>query len=519
MTELIRITIDGRPCEVAHGITVAAALVIAGNGLTRHSVDAMPRAPFCGMGICQECRVTIDRQPHRLACQTLCSSGMAIGTSAGITPINDLFPERDYRHDCAFFDVLVIGAGPAGLAAAQTSASGGGHIGVVDDNPRAGGQVWRHGPNAPAPRQAGALIQAVSDAANITVLHNTRVVQTLTPNSMLLEGPEHDSVVRFGRLILATGARERLLPFPGWTLPGVTGAGGLQALIKGGVPVAGLRIVVAGSGPLLFAVAATAQAHGAKVVAIIEQAPPTAVARFLGSLSRTPSKLIQAALLRFGLRGTPYLLDSHVVSASGDDNLKAVQISHGAREFSMPCDRLACGYGLLPNTRVAQALQCELEDTAIRVDALQRTSRPTVFAAGECTGIGGMELSFTEGQIAGYATVGNEHAARALFKRREKWRRFANQLERHFALSPALRKLPDADTIFCRCEDVRYDAVVAHSNWRNAKLHTRCGMGPCQGQICGTAAGFCLDWPIQGIRAPLAPARIETLMQIGRGHV
>jgi NADPH-dependent 2,4-dienoyl-CoA reductase/sulfur reductase-like enzyme len=535
MTELIRISIDGQPCQVPGGITVAAALALVGNGLTRRSLGAMPRTPFCGMGICQECRVTINGRAHCLACQRLCEQGMAISTSQEITQVPD--PASTFaqgqrldsaascreslettlqcpENEALFFDILVIGAGPAGLAAAQAAASGGGRVGVIDDNPQAGGQIWRHGPDIPAPKQARTLIKELGSTANVTLLHNTRVVQQLAPDYLLLEGLKRGSIVRFRQLILATGARERLLPFPGWTLPGVTGAGGLQALIKGGMPVAGQRIVIAGSGPLLFAVAATAQAQGAHIVAIIEQAPPAAVARLLGSLLHTPGKLAQAALLRFGLRGTPYLLDSHVISASGDETLKTLSVRHRTRLFSLSCDRLACAYGLIPNVRVAQALQCELEDAAIRIDAMQVTSRPAVFAAGECTGIGGMELSLTEGYIAGYAAIGNIAAAHALFGQRAKWRRFATRLARYFALSPALRNLPDAHTILCRCEDIPYGTVAAHGDWRHAKLHTRCGMGPCQGQVCGTAAGFCLGWPDQAVRAPFSPTRIGTLMQV-----
>jgi len=511
MNNLIRITINGRQCEVGDGVTVAAALALCGNGQTRQSVNAMPRTPFCGMGICQECRVTIDGHPHCLACQTLCNNGMAIDTSSTIASAPDTIPIA--RHE--YFDILVIGAGPAGLAAAQAAASSGARVGLVDDNPRAGGQIWRHGPNAPAPKPACAIMHGLTQASTVTLMHNTRVVQQLTPDSLLLESQHDSGVVRFRQLILATGAREHLLPFPGWTLPGVTGAGGLQALIKGGLPVAGQRIVVAGSGPLLFAAAASAQAHGAEVIAIIEQAKPAAVARFLGSLWRTPSKLIQAMRLRFGLRRTPYFLDSHVISASGDGMLKIVQVRHGTRQFELSCDRLACAYGLIPNARLAQALHCELAGAAISVDAMQRTSQPAVFAAGECTGIGGMELSFTEGQIAGYAAAGKLDAARALFAQRAKWQRFAARLARDFALSPVLRHLPDAQTVFCRCEDIAYDVVTAHSDWRNAKLHTRCGMGPCQGQICGAAADFCLGWPSLPIRAPFAPTRIGTLMQVG----
>ena len=156
-------------------------------------------------------------------------------------------------------DVLIIGAGPAGLAAAVAAAPSGASITVVDDNPAPGGQIWRDGPSVSLPQPAKQLRAALAQHTNITMLSGTRVVATLPHQHLLLEDSDTGWRQSYGQLILCTGARERLLPFPGWTLPGVTGAGGLQALIKGGLSVKGQRIVVAGTGPLLLAAADTAR--------------------------------------------------------------------------------------------------------------------------------------------------------------------------------------------------------------------------------------------------------------------
>lgn len=185
-------------------------------------------------------------------------------------------------------DVLIIGAGPAGLAAAVAAAPSGAAITVVDDNPAPGGQVWRDGPNVSLPQPARQLRAALDQHRNITVVSGVRVVATLPHRHLLLEDPHTGWRQGYGQLILCTGARERLLPFPGWTLPGVTGAGGLQALIKGGMPVRGERIVIAGSGPLLLAVAASAQAAGAQVLRVAEQASLRSVLRFGAGLLRWP---------------------------------------------------------------------------------------------------------------------------------------------------------------------------------------------------------------------------------------
>jgi len=421
------------------------------------------------------------------------------------------------------FDVLVIGAGPAGLNAAQAAAARGATVAVVDDNARPGGQVWRHGPQAPLARPARALLADLAARAEVTLLDGTRVAQWLPERQVLAERAGAAMRIGYRSLVIATGARERFLPFPGWTLPGVTGAGGLQALVKGGTPVAGQRVVLAGSGPLLWAAAMTARAHGAQVAAIVEQAPALAVARFAASLARTPGKLLQAAHMRLALGATSYLCGAHVAEAAGSgrgERLERVRVRGQGGDRWIDCDRLACGYGLVPNTAIAAALGCRMQAQdgaqAILVDPWQATSVAGVFAAGECTGVGGMELSALEGRIAGLAATGAAGEAQGLFARRARFQAFARRMHEAFALNPALRTLAAADTLLCRCEDVSFAQAARHASWREAKLHTRCGMGPCQGKVCGPAAAFCLGWDGDGERSPrppFVPVRIETLLQ------
>lgn len=413
------------------------------------------------------------------------------------------------------YDVVVVGAGPAGLHAARAAAQSGARVAVFDDNPRVGGQIWRQGPGqAPkAPlREVHAALQA---HPNVTVWSSVRVVAPLAGRALLLESAQHGGIrIGYGQLILATGARERLLPFAGWTLPGVTGAGALQALIKGGTPVRGERIVIAGSGPLLLATLATARAAGAEVVAVVEQASAASLARFTASLAARPSKLVQAARLTRGFAGLRYWSGSVVRAAHGDGRVEQVTILRGAREVTLACERIACGYGLVPNVTLAQALGCALDERgAILVDETQRTSVEGVLAAGECTGIGGMELARTEGAIAGWGASGAAHDLAALRAQRSHWQRFAQRVETTFALGAAARALPPADTLLCRCEDVTIAEVRAYSSWRDAKLHTRCGMGACQGRICGAAASTYFGWPAAQPRPPFHPAQIATLIE------
>ncbi|HEX7325692.1 MAG TPA: FAD/NAD(P)-binding oxidoreductase [Rhodanobacteraceae bacterium] len=414
------------------------------------------------------------------------------------------------------YDVLVIGAGPAGLAAARAAATHGGRVGLVDMQPRAGGQVWRqdveHAPPAAARRGFAATLTNPS----IDWLAGTQIIAAES-GGVLAEAPDTAHWLEYGALVLATGARELLLPFPGWTLPGVTGAGGLQALAKQGWPLAGKRVVVAGSGPLLLATAATALRHGARVLAIHEQAAPADVSAFARGLWRWPGKALQAAALMARLARVPYRRGSVVTAAFGDDHLREIECAGADGSQRVACDYLAVGYGLVPNARLAQTLGCRLvaEGTHARitVDASQRTSVANVYAAGEACGIGGRDCALAEGAIAGHAAAGAKAIPVRLLRQRDHARAFATHLLHHFALDRRVSNLARPDTIICRCEDVPLHALEGHADFRSAKLATRCGMGPCQGRICGTALAEMGRFTYTGARAPVFPARLGTLAE------
>jgi D-hydroxyproline dehydrogenase subunit alpha len=407
------------------------------------------------------------------------------------------------------FHVLVVGAGPAGLAAALSAAESGARVGLVDDNPAPGGQIWRGAGQAPdAP---GGPWLARLRASTVTVLPGTRIVAPLDDRRLLAETPTGAAVLGYGRLILATGARELFLPFPGWTLPGVMGAGGLQALVKGGLPIAGRRVVVAGSGPLLLAVAAYLKRHGARVLLIAEQAPWPRLLAFGLRLPAQAGKLRQGAGFGWTLAGTPFRADCWVTQAHGRARLEAVSVRRGARTERIACDYLACGFGLLPNVELAAALGCTIRGGAVRVDRRQQTSRAGVYCAGEATGVGGVDLALVEGRIAGLAATARWDAAGHYLAERARARRFATLLARTFAPRPELRALPRTDTLVCRCEDVPYGELQAQGSWRAAKLHTRSGMGPCQGRVCGGATAFLFGWTQDSVRPPVAPTSIASL--------
>lgn len=420
------------------------------------------------------------------------------------------------------YDVLVVGAGPAGIAAAHAAASHGARTGLLDAQPRQGGQVWRHDAVHGVPTAANKAMRGHARTPAPPIWLARHQVIAAAPQRLLVETPQNAVELSFGRLIIATGARELLLPFPGWTLPGVSGAGGLQALAKQGWPVRGKRVVVAGSGPLLWAAAASLRRHGAHVLGIHEQASAAAMRAFALQLWRWPGRAAQALQLRAALHDVAHHCDSFVRSAHGDGAVTSVQVTSGQATARIDCDLLAVGYGLVPNVELAGMLGCAMNRAgthpAVQVDELLRSSVANIYAAGESCGIAGLQAARIEGHLAGHMAAGATAAATALLPRRRRARRFADLLERHFALDPRLHALADRNTLICRCEDVTLGALDGYTDARAARLATRCGMGACQGRICGTALAELRRFPRSDGRLPIFPARLSTLATTFLSH-
>lgn len=416
-------------------------------------------------------------------------------------------------------DVLIIGAGPAGLAAALAVGESRKKIVILDDNPLPGGQIWRDGPGVKLPVLARHYRQAVEALDNLTWLKATKVVAQSGPQQLLYENALSCGTISYQQMILCCGARELLLPFPGWTLPGVTGAGGLQAQIKNGLVVKNQKVAIAGSGPLLLAVADSVRKAGGQVVLLAEQTSLAHLARLALGLWRWPAKLRQSYQLISPhqlpnpnqLFNRYYRTRSYVLAAQGEQRLESIQVQQGKKIITLACDRLACGFGLVANIELAMLLGCQIADNCIAVNEWQQTTLSGIYAAGECTGIGGSELALAEGAIAGYMASNNPSSAQALLATRGRWQHFADTISTTFALDPRLKSLGTPSTLLCRCEDVALGQITHQSGWTAAKLNQRCGMGACQGKMCATAARHLFDWPLPTPRVPLAPVRTETL--------
>lgn len=409
-------------------------------------------------------------------------------------------------------DVLIVGGGPAGMAAAYAASQSGAGVLVVDDNPNLGGQIWRNENSKPSTKEASEWFEKIRKA-KLELLESTRIVNQQNEKVLVAEMFDGFCEIGFSKLILATGASERFLPFPGWTLPNVMGAGGLQALVKSGLPIKDKRVVVAGTGALLLAVAAYLKKRGANVLFIAEQTNKQKLFRFGLSLLSQPDKLSQSLKLRKELNGIPYKTNCYPIEANGREKLASVTFQKGNKAFSVECDYLACGFHLLPNTELAALLGCKIKDGTTAVDKWQQTTVENIFCAGEGTGIGGLELSLVEGQIAGYAATGDKDKAESFFAERGEHRRFASLLNQTFELREELKSLATPDTLVCRCEDVSFAKLSRYNSWREAKLQTRCGMGACQGRICGGAVDFLFGWSNESVRPPVMPVRVEGLVK------
>lgn len=442
--------------------------------------------------------------------------------------------------------VAIVGAGPAGLAAARAAVAAGARVLLIDAESAPGGQYLRadalRAARTGRPRTDATAVPAAVEYLPDTVLWALEPVPggtRLHLRTGLADGPERiGRVVDVPALVLASGAYDRALPFPGWQLPGVFTAGAAQALAKAQRVAVGKRVVVAGTGPFLFPVARSLVDAGARVAAVLEAgAPVRGWARHpLGAAAGT-GKIPELAghLAYLARHGIPYRTRMTVLETHGTAAVQAATIGRLDANWTpvpggahrMVVDAVCVGFGFTPQLELAVAAGCALADGFVQVDAAQATSVPGVFAAGELTGIAGAEFSAAEGELAGTAAACRlglrPEVPRRALRRVRGGRRFAQALAAAHPVRPGWRSWLREETVVCRCEEVCHGELREAAANRQAtgarslKLITRAGLGPCQGRICGRNVAELTDQPhlADGFaRRPLAaPIRLGELAQ------
>lgn len=426
-----------------------------------------------------------------------------------------------YRESC---DLIVVGAGPAGLAAATAAAECGLATVLLDTYARPGGQYFMQGAETSSAaarswqmRQgAGAIARA--EAAGARILRGAEVWAIFPGFSVHAWDERRPIELRADTVLIATGAHDRTVAFPGWTLPGVMTPGAAQRLAKTSGTPPGERSLLAGSGPFLLPVAGAVLKAGGHLVEIVEAR--TSYAPMLRQLARYPEKWPEALRLLKPLLAarTPRRFGEVVVAARGDGRVEEAELapldSRGHPDLSRSrrvagIDSLLVGYGFRPQTELTSLLGCEhgFDENfggwrCVTDPSSGATSVAGVYAAGETTGIGGAEPAKLSGAIAGLAIVeakgGASTAARRhrLGRRLRRAARFADAINRAFPIPAGLDDLLGDETVVCRCEDVtagevRSELQMGADDYLGVKLWTRAGMGPCQGRIC-QASLICL---------------------------
>ena len=450
-------------------------------------------------------------------------------------------------------DVIVLGAGPAGVRAALTARRYGLRVALIDDAPAAGGQIFKAPPASFTTKASlgpdhasGARLRDALSASGVETFFGRTAWLVSEGFSVEAVGP--NGLESFGapRSILATGTHERILPFPGWTLPGVIGLGAATLLLKSQQMLPGRRTVVAGAGPLLLAVAAKVLESGGELVAVVDLNGTTDVLRLTPYLIGRPDLAYQGVrwIARIRASGVPVLSRHAVVEAKGEERVREVQVRSVDREWrplstprTFEADMLCVGHGLVPAVEATRLLGA---DHVYRPaeggwvpshDALFRTSIAGLYVAGDGAGIAGARAAELRGELAGLAAAHDhgklprdelERVAAPVRRRLGRAERLGLAMNRLMRCRPGLLSIIDEDTIVCRCEDVPRKEIEeaiddgAH-DLNQVKAWTRCGMGPCQGRMCGEAVAALLARRAGGrerlgqwtARAPLRPVPVE----------
>lgn len=450
------------------------------------------------------------------------------------------------------YDIAVIGAGPAGMAAATTAAEGGARVLLLDEQPHAGGQIYRAvGRQTLSDRNIlgpeyyyGEALLSALQASGAECMTDTMVWEVTPQREIGISRTGEARLLSAEQIIIATGAQERPFPVPGWTLPGVMTAGGAQVLLKSSALVTP-QAVFAGTGPLLYLVAYQYLKAGVAIRAILDTTPPL---NWLRALPQLPAALADVGTLAKGrrwiaaLRGAGILLVNGVedLALAGAQSLEGIEYKHRGHWHRLDT---ACAFlhqGVVPNVNLAMATGCAHRWSDMQLcwqavtDDWAQSNMPGIAIAGDGVAIGGARAAESMGRIAAYGALhrcGRLDARRrdrlALPHRRAlvRERRSRLFLDRLFRPAPQFRVPANDDTIVCRCEEVtarrvRESVALGCVGPNQLKGFSRCGMGPCQGRMCGLTVSemiaACRDVPVAEVgalrqRPPVKPLLLGEL--------
>jgi thioredoxin reductase len=458
--------------------------------------------------------------------------------------------------------VVIVGGGPAGLAAAIEVRRSGLEVTVIDERPAVGGQIFkqplpgmtRHpGHKADRIERTGSSLIAEAETSGAELLTQTAVWGIWGRKLAVYREPDVAGIVEAGQVILATGAYDRPVVFPGWTLPGVMAAGGVHSLMKTQRIAPGRRVLVAGSGPLLLMFAAQLLRHGVPVTEVLEAAPrpgPRALARFARAASGNTATLRDGLgyLAAIARRRVSVKYSHIIVRAEGTHRVERAVVARVDEEWrpiagterSLEVDTIAIGYGLVPSVELAVLAGCALrydEDLGGHVpvrDSWMRTTAAGVWAVGDGSGIGGSESAAAEGRLAGIAVALDagaitpaeaERRAAPVRTRLRQLGRLRDALTKTYRVQHGIYGLTTRDTVVCRCEEVSASAILSTDDGGDPNVLralTRVGMGGCQGKECTRQAAALLadrcaisiaEMPVVTPRAPVRPVRVGAIAE------
>jgi len=459
--------------------------------------------------------------------------------------------------------LAILGGGPAGLSAAIEAAKAGVASIVIDENHTLGGQIFRRIPSSFSVRdekklgkyyvKGGKILEEVSKFSDkIDVWTESLVWGLFEDKELAIMRDGNLELLKADQIVIAPGAYDRPVPFPGWTLPGVFTAGGTQVMIKSQRILPGSRFLLAGSGPLQLAVADQLLKSKAKVVAVLEAASMTGMWRYVPNLLNEPELMLDGFryLATLKLHRVPFLQSHIIVKANGSEEVEGAVIASVDEDWqpipeterAFEVDAICIGYGLIPNTDLARLCGCahdydsRLSGWVTRCNENMETTVHGIFVAGDGCQIAGFGAAIEQGRLAGIFAARNlglidsvraEVVAKPIRRRLKRHLAFQSGVGELYTVRSGIYGLADEGTLVCRCEEITLGEIrramqegASHPN--DIKRRTRAGMGFCQGRICVPTFQGIVDRELgiepadigqERVRTPLKPIPLGSFQQ------